>query len=75
MLCVIEYRQVFFRMDEIITHVTPPVWPPAKNTLGYIAGGGRIVFGIKNKKLKAADVPAYQTAELTPPGFPDLDSA
>ncbi|CAH0347440.1 TolB domain-containing protein [Bacillus sp. CECT 9360] len=73
MLCVLSSAgKDFTVLDEVITHVTPPKWAHTKNTLAYIAGGGRIVFGFKNKKLNTADFPAFTKAELTPAGFADF---
>jgi len=52
-------------IDEVILDFNP-LWAHKENLLGYIAGGGRIVFGFKNKKLKITEIPAYHTVNLTP---------
>lgn len=57
-------------MDEVISHLTTPAWTPEVNSLAYIEGGGRIVFGFKNKHLKIKDVPASKT--LTPKNYAEL---
>jgi hypothetical protein len=73
MLCTISSEGDKFEViDEIIWAVGDPKWAYTKNRLGYIAGGGRIVFGFKDKDLKITDLPAYQTVELTPPDYADL---
>ena len=73
MLCVISANGKEFQpIDEIILHLDRPQWADNKNLLGYIAGGGRIVFGFKNKKMKVTELPAYQTLTLTPPEFAEL---
>lgn len=73
MLCVIsaDYKQ-FEVLDEIIMHLDKPQWAQSKNLLGYIAGGGRIVFGFKNKDLNVTELPALNTTEYTPPEYADM---
>ncbi|NHM30106.1 TolB family protein [Neobacillus terrae] len=73
MLCVISANGKEFQpLDEIILHLDRPQWADNRNLLGYIAGGGRIVFGFKNKKMKVTELPAYQTSTLTPTKFAEL---
>jgi len=48
-----------------------PQWAPTKDILAYIAGGGRIVFGFKNKDLTYEEMPASRT--ITPENFAELD--
>lgn len=73
MLCVISADgKEFEAIDEIILHLDDPKWAYQKNLLGYIAGGGRIVFGFKNKDMKVTELPAYQTVTLTPPKYAEL---
>lgn len=60
-------------LDETIRGLAPPKWAPHTNLLGYIAGGGRIVFGFKNKKLKITELPVFKSATLTPPHFAEMD--
>lgn len=73
MLCVISANGKELQpIDEIILHLDRPQWADNKNLLGYIAGGGRVVFGFKNKKMKVSELPAYQTLTLTPPKFAEL---
>lgn len=73
MVCVISADGKNFEpLDEIIFGVTSPYWASHKNLLGYIAGGGRIVFGFKNKDMKITELPAFKTLSLTPPNFAEL---
>ncbi len=73
MVCVISADGKHFEpLDEVIFGVTLPQWAASKNWLGYIAGGGRIVFGFKNKKMKVTELPAFHTLSLTPPHFAEL---
>jgi hypothetical protein len=73
MVCVISADGKNFEvLDEMILHLDVPKWAPSENLLGYIAGGGRIVMGFKNKKLKVAELPAYKTINLTPPKFAEM---
>jgi len=58
-------------IDEVILDFNP-LWAYKENLLGYIAGGGRIVFGFKNKKLKIIEIPAYQTVSLTPKEYAEM---
>jgi hypothetical protein len=72
MLCVISSEGKNFKvLDELILHVGKPQWAPSQDTLAYIAGGGRIVFGFKNKDIKVEEMPASTT--YTPEDFVDLD--
>ncbi len=73
MVCVISSEgQNFQVLDEIIHGVDHPQWAFHKNLLGYIAGGGRIVFGFKNKDMKVTELPAFQSLSLTPAHFAEL---
>ncbi|MEH7106339.1 TolB domain-containing protein [Bacillus sp. JJ1764] len=47
-------------------------WAPHLNRLGYIAGGGRIVFGFKNKNMKVTELPAFTSINLTPKYFAEM---
>lgn len=58
-------------IDEVILEFTPK-WAYTKNLLGYIAGGGRIVFGFKNKDMKVTDLPASQSVNLTPKNYAEM---
>jgi hypothetical protein len=72
MLCVISSDGKKFEvLDEIILDIGAPKWAPTSDTLAYIAGGGRIVFGFKNKDLKVREMPVSGT--LTPPNYAELD--
>ncbi|MDQ0198973.1 TolB family protein [Neobacillus ginsengisoli] len=72
MLCVISSEGKNFKvLDELILHVGKPKWAPSQDTLAYIAGGGRIVLGFKNKDLKVEEMPA--STKYTPENFVDLD--
>jgi hypothetical protein len=73
LLCVISVDgKTFEVIDEIILHLEDPQWAPHKNLLGYIAGGGRIVFGFKNKDLSITEMPAFKSQNLTPMNFADM---
>lgn len=72
MLCIISSEGKNFKvLDELILHVGTPKWAPSQDTLAYIAGGGRIVFGFKNKDLEVEEMPA--STKYTPDDFVDLD--
>ena len=72
MLCVISVDGKEFEViDEVILDFTPK-WAFNKNLLGYIAGGGRIVFGFKNKDLKVTELPTYHTMDLTPQNYAEM---
>ncbi|MDN4608335.1 TolB family protein [Sporosarcina highlanderae] len=58
-------------IDEVILEFTPK-WAFTKNLLGYIAGGGRIVFGFKDKDMKVTEIPADSTVNLTPKNYADI---
>ena len=53
-----------FEVIDEVNQESIPKWAFTKNLLGYIAGGGRIVFGFKNKDLKVTELPAYHTVTL-----------
>ncbi|MEK3888726.1 hypothetical protein [Bacillus sp. FSL K6-3431] len=73
LLCVITVDGKDFEViDEVILHLENPKWAYDKNILGYIAGGGRIVFGFKNKDLKVTELPAYHTLNLTPANYAEI---
>ncbi len=73
MVCVMRADGKNFKvLDEMILHLDVPKWAPSENLLGYIAGGGRIVFGFKNKNLKVTELPAYRTLNLTPRRFAEM---
>ncbi|WP_201716301.1 TolB-like translocation protein [Rossellomorea arthrocnemi] len=72
MVCVIDKEGKNFEvLDEMILDVGQPKWSPSTDTLAYIAGGGRIVFGFKNKDLKVKEMPVAGT--YTPEHYADLD--
>ncbi|WP_017754748.1 TolB family protein [Calidifontibacillus oryziterrae] len=72
MLCVIASNgKNFTVLDEVIFGVGEPKWAPTKDTIAFIAGGGRIVLGFKNKDLKVQEMPASGT--YTPENYADLD--
>lgn len=72
MLCVISNDGKKFEVvDEIIWQVGKPKWAPSKDILAYIEGGGRLVSGLKNKKLKTKDMPV--SGVFTPKHYADLD--
>ncbi|MDP4085923.1 MAG: TolB domain-containing protein [Bacillota bacterium] len=73
MVCVISSNgKKFTPLDETIVGVDRPTWAYHQNLLGYISGGGRIVFGFKNKTMKVTELPAFQSTSLTPPHYTDL---
>jgi hypothetical protein len=73
MVCAISPDgQNFQVLDEIILGVDSPQWAIQKNLLGYIAGGGRIVVGFKNKKMRVTEFPAFKSINLTPANFAEL---
>lgn len=73
MVCVISTDgKTFEAIDEIIFGLDDPQWAPHKNLLGYIAGGGRIVFGFKNKDMKITEMPVFQSQNLTPENFAEM---
>ncbi|WP_160718649.1 TolB family protein [Bacillus sp. USDA818B3_A] len=72
MLCVISSDgKNFSVLDELIFDIGKPKWAPSTDTIAYIAGGGRIVFGFKNKDLKIEVMPA--STKYTPDNYIDLD--
>ncbi|MDC3418111.1 TolB family protein [Aquibacillus salsiterrae] len=72
MLCVLSKDGKKFEvLDEVIFGVGEPKWAPSRDIIAYIAGGGRIVFGFKNKDLKLQEMPVSNT--YTPPNFMELD--
>jgi hypothetical protein len=73
MICVISSEGKNFEViDEIILHLDDPKWASGKNLLGYIAGGGRIVFGFKNKDMKITEMPTFKSMNLTPANYAEL---
>ncbi|WP_216828606.1 TolB-like translocation protein [Alkalihalobacterium elongatum] len=62
----------FEAIDEIILYLDDPKWAFKKNLLGYIAGGGRIVFGFRDKDLKVKELPSSTSLSLTPPNYAEL---
>jgi Tol biopolymer transport system component len=74
MVCSISADGRHFEvLDEIILEVGLPKWAPSKDILAFIAGGGRLVFGFKDKDLKTKEFPAFTT--YTPENYADLDFA
>lgn len=72
MVCLIDKEGKNFEvLDEMILQVGEPKWAPSTDTIAYIAGGGRIVFGFKNKDLKVKEMPVSGT--FTPDNYADLD--
>lgn len=72
MLCVISHDGKDFEvLDEIILEVGKPKWAPKSDAIAFIAGGGRLVFGFKNKDLKIRGFPV--NGSYTPPKYADLD--
>ncbi|MTT31882.1 hypothetical protein GMB86_07645 [Terrilactibacillus sp. BCM23-1] len=72
MLCLLSKDGKTFKvLDEVIRDIGQPKWAPSKDTLGFIAGGGRLVFGYSNKKLKVQETSRSLT--LTPKKKADLN--
>ncbi|WP_241657742.1 TolB family protein [Anaerobacillus alkaliphilus] len=72
MVCVLSSDgKKFDILDEIILDAGKPKWAPTQDTIAFIAGGGRIVYGFKDKKLKFREMPVSST--LTPENYIDLD--
>lgn len=72
MLCVISQDGTDFQViDEIILQVGKPKWAPTKDVLAFIGGGGRLVFGFKEKDLKVREM--VLSNKLTPDNYADLD--
>lgn len=72
MVCIIDKDGKNFEvLDEMILQVGQPKWAPSTDTIAYIAGGGRIVFGFKNKDLKVKEMPV--SGSYTPDNYVDLD--
>lgn len=72
MLCVLSADGTKFEPLDEMASGFPFSWAPASNLLGYIQGGGRMVFGFKDKNLKVKELPAIQTLVFTPENFVDL---
>lgn len=72
MLCVISVDgKQFTVIDEVLLEFQPK-WSFKEKLLGYIAGGGRIVYGFKNKDMKVTEVPRLYTLNLTPKKYADM---
>jgi len=72
MLCVISADGKNFEVIDELNQESILKWAFTENLLGYIAGGGRIVFGFKNKDLKVTEFPANQTVTLTPKNYAEM---
>ncbi|WP_223595717.1 TolB family protein [Neobacillus bataviensis] len=73
MVCVIGADgQNFAVLDETINEGNSPKWAYSQNLLGYIAGGGRIVLGFKNKDMKITEMPVFKSTTLTPAHFAEM---
>ncbi|MFK9091125.1 TolB family protein [Bacillus salipaludis] len=72
MVCVISSDGQHFEAIDEINGESPKKWAFQQNRLGYIAGGGRIVLGFKDKDMKVTDFPAFKSINLTPPKFAEL---
>ncbi|KAA0965959.1 TolB domain-containing protein [Sporosarcina sp. ANT_H38] len=72
MLSVISVDGKNFEVIDELNNESKPKWAFTENLLGYIAGGGRIVFGFKNKELKVTELPADQTVTLTPKNYAEM---
>ncbi|MGG0887935.1 hypothetical protein [Brevibacillus parabrevis] len=74
MLCALSADgKRFIVLDEMLQNEKWFQWAPQKNVLAYIQGGGRILFGFKNKNLTVTELPVIQSLTLTPKHFVDLD--
>lgn len=72
MVCVISSDGKSFEALDEINGDSPQKWAFHKNLLGYIAGGGRIVFGFKDKDMTVTEMPAFKSITLTPAHFAEL---
>ncbi|MFZ7944951.1 MULTISPECIES: TolB family protein [Bacillaceae] len=72
LVCVISSDGKNFEPIDEINGDSIVKWAFHKDRLGYIAGGGRIVFGFKDKDMKVTDLPAFKSISLTPPKFAEL---
>lgn len=75
MVCVISTDGQHFETIDEINGESSVKWVFQKNLLGYIAGGGRIVLGFKDKDMKVTELPAFKSISLTPPKFAELGFA
>ncbi|WP_096190940.1 TolB family protein, partial [Neobacillus soli] len=75
MVCVISADGQHFETIDEINGESSVKWAFRQNRLGYIAGGGRIVLGFKNKDMKVTELPAFTSMNLTPPKFAELGFA
>lgn len=75
MLCALSLDKKQLQViDEVILYgIGQPKWAPSSNILGYIAGGGRIITGYKNKELKVKKFPSLESTNLTPKNYGDID--
>ncbi|MFJ5768765.1 TolB domain-containing protein [Psychrobacillus sp. NPDC093180] len=72
MLCVLSEDGKQFKVIDEMALGFDSKWAFKQNFLGYIAGGGRIVYGYKNKNLKVTELPSFLTLTLTPEKYADL---
>lgn len=72
MLCVLSADGKQFKVIDEMALGFDSKWAFKQNFLGYIAGGGRIVYGYKNKNLKVTELPSFLTLTLTPEKYADL---
>lgn len=72
MLCVITVDGKGFEVIDEMALGFGSKWAYNKNLIGYIAGGGRIVFGFKNKDMKVTELPTYHSLNLTPKNYADM---
>ncbi|MFF2449241.1 TolB family protein [Neobacillus sp. NPDC058068] len=72
MVCVILADGRHFETIDEINGESPVKWAFQQNRLGYIAGGGRIVLGFKDKDMKVTELPAFKSIILTPQKFAEL---
>lgn len=72
MLCVLSSDgKVFEPVAEMLHTPDWAQWSPNGNSLGYITGSGRIIFGFNNKKLTISEIPALQSTTVTPKNYFD----
>ncbi|TQR15645.1 TolB domain-containing protein [Psychrobacillus soli] len=72
MLCVLSADGKQFNVIDEMALGFDSKWAFNRNYLGYIAGGGRIVYGFKNKDLKVTELPSFLTLDLTPEKYVDM---
>lgn len=72
MLCILSSDGKQFNVIDEMALGFDSKWAFNRNYLGYIAGGGRIVYGFNNKNLNVTELPSFLTLDLTPEKYADM---